>query len=174
MKNFKVSLNRQALLVMFALALVCRPAMAQDHQMKMSKKATTHVMVNAADIKWMEGIDAIPPGAKFVVLAGDPKKPGLFTMRVTLPDNYTIPAHWHPADEHVTILSGTLMMGLGDKFDESKLSAISAGGYSLLPAKVNHFVRTQGETSLQINSMGPWAINYVNPADDPRKMKAMK
>ncbi len=176
MKNFRVSLNRQTLLVTFVLALLCRPAIAQDHQMKkMPKKATTHVMVNSADLKWMDGPDAIPAGAKFVVISGDPKKPGLFTMRAMLPDNYIIPAHWHPADEHVTVLSGTLLMGLGDKFDESKLSPVNAGGYSLLPARVNHFVKTQGETTLQLNSMGPWGITYVNPADDPRKkMKVMK
>lgn len=54
------------------------------------------------------------------MLEGDPMKAGLFTIRIQLPANYKIPAHWHPADEHVTVISGTFYMGMGNKLDEPK------------------------------------------------------
>ena len=35
--------------------------------------------------------------------------------------------------------------------------------------KMNHFAWTKEETILQVHGVGPWAVNYVDPADDPRK-----
>jgi quercetin dioxygenase-like cupin family protein len=90
-------------------------------------------------------------------------------MRLKLPANYRIPAHWHPADEHVTVLSGTFHMGMGDKLDTAKGKALGVGSFALMPAKARHFAYTNEETIIQLHGMGPWGINYVNPADDPRK-----
>jgi len=126
-------------------------------------------MVTPADLKWGEGLASLPPGTQAAVVEGNPANPGLFTLRLKLPANYKIPAHWHPADEHVTVISGTLYMGMGDTLDESKGKALSAGSFAVMPTKVNHFAFTKGETTLQIHGMGPWGITYVNPADDPRK-----
>jgi hypothetical protein len=128
-----------------------------------------HVMVAPGDLKWGEGPPSLPAGSKAAVLEGDPAKPGLFTLRLQIPANYKIPAHWHPADEHVTVISGTFYMGMGDKLDESKAKPLAAGSFAHMPPKTNHFAFTRTEAVIQLHGMGPWGITYVNPADDPRK-----
>src|SRR5437762_786659 len=75
-------------------------------------------------IKWKDGPASLPRGAKMAVLEGDPTKEGPFTMRVLLPDGYSIPPHIHPAVEHITVISGTFNFGMGDKFDKSATKPI--------------------------------------------------
>ena len=130
---------------------------------------SAHVMVTPGDLKWTDGPPSLAAGSKAAVIEGDPKNPGLFTMRLKLPADYKIPPHWHPADEHVTVISGTFNMGMGDKFDASKGNALPVGSFAVMPAKTNHFAFTKEETVIQLHGMGPWGITYVNPADDPRK-----
>jgi quercetin dioxygenase-like cupin family protein len=130
------------------------------------------VMVAPAEIKWVDAPPALPKGAKAAVLYGDPAKAGLFVMRVKFPANYKIPAHWHPADEIVTVLSGTFFMGHGDKLDTSAGKPLAAGAFVSMPAKMHHFAYTKRETVLQLSTVGPWGITYIDPADDPRTAKA--
>jgi quercetin dioxygenase-like cupin family protein len=111
----------------------------------------------------------LPPGAEMAVIDGDPTKPGFFTMRLKMPDGYRIPAHSHSQPERVTVLSGTLYLGLGDGADAASAKPLSAGGYSSMPPKMVHFGWMHGETILQLSSIGPWTVTYVNPHDDPRK-----
>jgi len=127
-----------------------------------------HVMVTSDDIKWMDGPSSLPAGAKVAAIEGNPKEAGLFTMRLKFPANYKVPAHWHPADEHVTVMSGTFYMGMGDKLDEAAVKELPAGSFVVMPTKQTHFAMTKGETVVQLHGMGPWGITYVNPADDPR------
>jgi uncharacterized RmlC-like cupin family protein len=103
------------------------------------------------------------------VLSGDPGKSGPFTVRLKFPANYKIAAHQHPTYEAVTVLSGEFHIGMGDKLDEAKSQALGPGGFVFLPEKMNHFAFSGGETVVQINSEGPFALTYVNPADDPSK-----
>jgi quercetin dioxygenase-like cupin family protein len=105
------------------------------------------------------------------VVSGDPGKPELFAIRVQLPSGYKIAPHWHPTDEHVTVLSGTFSLGMGEKFDQAALKDLPAGGYASMPAEMRHFATTKGATTIQVDGMGPFAVNYVNPADDPSKKK---
>lgn len=133
--------------------------------------AAEHRMVNTSDLKWGDAPSSLPKGAKMAVLQGDPSAPGVFTMRVMLPAGYRVPPHFHPADENVSVFSGELYMGMGDTFDETKAHAITAGGFSSMPAGVRHFAFTKTETVFQVHGMGPWGITYVNPQDDPRNAK---
>jgi quercetin dioxygenase-like cupin family protein len=130
-----------------------------------------HIMVRANDMTWVDGPPSLPAGAKSAVIEGNPTKAGLFTMRVKIPANYRIPAHWHPADEHVTVISGTFHMGMGDKLDTSAGRALPAGSFAVMPATSRHFAYTNEETVIQLHGVGPWGITYVNPADDPRSPK---
>ena len=130
-----------------------------------------HEIVTPDDIKWVDGPPSLPPGAKLVMLEGDPSKEGPFVMRAKMPDGYKIMPHTHPKDERVTVLSGTLHMGMGEKFDEKATTPMSAGAYGRMGAGVKHFAYTKGETVIQVHGAGPWAIDYVNPADDPRNKK---
>jgi quercetin dioxygenase-like cupin family protein len=102
------------------------------------------------------------------VLDGDPAKEGFFTMRIKMPDGYRVPPHWHPNQERVTVLSGTLNLGSGGRFDPKQTKALAPGTYSSMPPKMTHFAWMTGETILQLSSIGPWRIIYVRPEDDPR------
>jgi hypothetical protein len=123
------------------------------------------------NLKWQDGPPSLPPGAKFAVLEGDPTKPGPFVFRVKVPDGYRIPPHTHPKPERVTIISGTFNLGTGDKFDASKTKALPASTYGTSPPGMKHFVWIKGETVIQFHGDGPWTINYLDPADDPRNKK---
>ena len=124
-----------------------------------------------ADLQWKDGPGSLPAGGRFAVLEGDPTKEGPFTMRLRLPDRFRIPPHWHGGVEHVTVVSGTFNVGMGDKFDESAGKRMPAGAFGYWPAGMRHFAWTEGETILQLHGIGPWTITYVNPADDPRTKK---
>jgi quercetin dioxygenase-like cupin family protein len=129
-----------------------------------------HVMLNAQGLKWGPAPPGLPKGAKIAVLSGDPTKPGYFTFRAKMPAGYTIRPHWHSNDEHVTVLEGTFNMGLGEKLDKKMARSLSVGGYAVMPKGVRHFAIAGGKGALiQVQAMGPFDINYVNPADDPRK-----
>ncbi len=130
-----------------------------------------HLLVLPDDIKWVDGPPSLPPGSKMFIVEGDPSKEGPFVMRAKMPDGYKIMPHTHPKDERVTILSGTLYMGMGEKFDEKGTKAMPAGSYGRMGAGVKHFAYTKGETIIQVHGQGPWAVDYVNAADDPRKKK---
>ena len=119
-------------------------------------------------IKWQE-VKSLPPGAQMAVLEGDPAKAGFIAMRIKLPSGYRIPPHFHPCQERVTVLSGTFHLGAGEKFDQSAGKALPAGTYTTMPAGMRHFAWAEGETILQLTTIGPWGITYVNEADDPRR-----
>jgi quercetin dioxygenase-like cupin family protein len=130
-----------------------------------------HTLTTPEQIQWQVNPPSLPPGAKMVVLDGDPSKPGFFTIRGWMPGGYRIPPHYHPNAERVTVLSGTMYLGEGDKFDESVAKPLPAGSYSSMPAGMHHFAFAKGETVIQVSSLGPWGIIYVNPTDDPRNAK---
>ena len=92
--------------------------------------------------------------------------PCVFQLRFT--DGAKFPAHWHPVDENVTVLSGTFMAGMGDKYDESKMATLPAGSYVFMPRRMHHFAGAKGPVVVQVHGVGPFKINYVNPADDPK------
>jgi len=122
-------------------------------------------------LKWQEGPPSLPKGAMIAVLEGDLTKEGPFTIRTKLPDGYRVPPHTHPKTEHLTVISGTLNVGMGDKFDEKASKAMPAGSFGYWPAGMKHFAWTKGETITQIHAEGPWSIQYINPQDDPRNQK---
>ncbi|MGH7570210.1 MAG: cupin domain-containing protein [Gemmatimonadales bacterium] len=119
-------------------------------------------------VTWGPAPAILPAGAKLAVLEGDPSKPGFFTMRLSLPAGYTIPPHFHPVEEHVTVLQGTFLVGMGDRLDPAKFTELPAGTFGMIPPGMRHFARAQGAVIIQLHGIGPWSLTYVNPADDPR------
>jgi quercetin dioxygenase-like cupin family protein len=157
---------RRILLAVVTPSLLVSVAAAQGAP----TQAPPHAIVVMADqVNWGPGPAALPPGAKAAVLEGNPKEPGPFTMRLSFPDGYRIPAHSHPAVERVTVIEGTMQVGMGDKFDEAALTTLPAGTFAALQPGTRHFAQAKGNTIIQLNGTGPWKLNYVNPADDPRK-----
>ena len=128
-----------------------------------------HVMLAPEAIKW-QPFPAGGPGAKLAVLSGDPQKSAPFVIRIRQPAGAKIPPHWHPTEEHVTVIKGMLFLGMGEKAQKRAARAFSPGSYLLLPRKMPHFgwAGGKGETIVQVHGMGPFQIVYVNPADDPR------
>ena len=131
-------------------------------------------MISPLQVKWADAPPSLPKGAKFTVLSGDPGAAGPFTIRLRMPAGYGIPPHWHPTDENVTVISGTFSLGMGEKFDQASMKTLPAGGYAVLPAEMRHFASTKGGAIVQIHGTGPFAINYVNPSDDPRQSGGAK
>jgi hypothetical protein len=146
-------------------AIVCTPVTTGTQ----TSDAKSHVLVTPGNVTWSAGPPSLPPGAQAAVLEGDPAKPGPFTLRIKLPDGYKIAPHYHPADEHVTVLQGTFVMGLGEKFDATAGHQLAVGSFAMMPTGTRHFAWTKGETIIQLHGIGPWGLTYVNPADDPRK-----
>ena len=122
-------------------------------------------------IEWKPGPAAIPPGAKMAVLEGDPTKEGPFVVRFQFPEGYHIPPHTHPKTERVTVISGALYLATGESLDRNSARKLPAGSFGYWPAGMKHTAWSEGETIIQLHGVGPWQINYVNPADDPRNAK---
>ncbi len=133
--------------------------------------AQGHVMQTAAAATWGPAPPMLPPGAQISVLAGDPSKPAPYTVRLKFPANYDIPAHSHPTDENVVVVSGALALGMGNKLDRKAGTSLPPGGFGMLPANMNHFAYTTQETTIVLYGQGPVEFKYVNPADDPRNKK---
>ena len=112
------------------------------------------------------------PMKRLAVLAGDPSKSGVYVLRLRLPNGYKIPPHYHPTDEHVTVLAGTSWVGMGDTAKTRGMTRLTGGGFITVLANAHHYARAQGVTVLQVSGEGPFEITYVNSADDPRNKKA--
>ena len=151
------------------LAVVLAMVLSLSGAVPVGAADAPHGMYTPDSIKWGDPPPFIPKGAKLAVLYGDPGKDGLFVVRVKLPANYKLAAHSHPTDEIVTVMSGTFMVGLGDKLDPKAVKGFPAGSTVVAPATVNHYGMTRQPTVIEISGMGPLAINYVNAADDPSK-----
>jgi quercetin dioxygenase-like cupin family protein len=151
-----------------AAAAICSLALAVDEK---PAAKSEHVMFAAADLKWGDAPPALPAGAKIAVLTGDPGKAAPFTVRLKFPAGYKVPPHTHPTVENLTVISGTVGIGHGPKFDEAAGHEMSVGGFAVMPAGMEHFAWCKSECVVQIHSMGPFEVKYVNPAADPRNAK---
>jgi len=140
----------------------------------LSQERATHVALTGAEVKWGPCPPVLQKGAMFAVISGDPTKSGPFVIRLKLPAGYKIAPHWHPTDEHVTVLSGTFALGMGEKFDQNTMKNLPAGGYGLLPAEMRHYAMAKTAATVQVHGVGPFVLNYVNPADDPSKARAAR
>ena len=132
-----------------------------------------HVAETVAEAKWGPAPPMLPPGAQIALLSGDPGKPAPYAVRLRFPANYVIPAHSHPTDENVVVVSGAVTFGNGDAVAKGAAGnkTLPPGGYMQAPAGVNHFAYTTQESTIVLFGIGPVEFKYVNPADDPRNKK---
>jgi quercetin dioxygenase-like cupin family protein len=160
---------RLGLVVIVAALAVWTSVQAQGEKGKSHGTGSAHVTVRPDDIKWGPAPAALPAGAQAAVLFGDPSKPAAYVIRAKLPDGYKVPPHWHPTDENVTVIQGTLMMGKGETFNAGASQSMPAGSFMCMPSGMRHFAWAKGDTIIQVHGIGPFEITYVNATDDPRK-----
>ena len=123
-----------------------------------------------AALKWGPAPAALPGGAEMAVVSGDPGKKGMFVVELKMPANYAVPPHWHPTTERVKVLSGQVHYAMNDKLMSSP-KTLTAGHSVTMTAKMHHWVHAAAPATLQVSGMGPFAITYVDPKDDPRHKK---
>ena len=155
------------------LAVVCAvvPVSRASAQADATPPASP-IVVQAPGITWADGPPSLPRGAQFALLEGNPAEAVPITLRLKFPPNYRVPPHWHAVLEHVTVLSGTLNVGMGEQPAYSGGTALSAGSYAVMPQKMVHYAWTGSDgVVFQLHSVGPWSITYVNPKDDPRQAR---
>jgi quercetin dioxygenase-like cupin family protein len=146
------------------LAVTMAAALAGPARARAETDAAGFVRVKPDQIVWtdMPGFE----GVKFAVIEGDPKKPGIYVIRVKFSPGRMTRPHWHPEDRHATVLSGTWYTGEGDTFDPSKTVALGPGSYMKHPAKAHHFDGAKDEeVVLQIVGYGPSGTTLVHPEE---------
>ncbi len=127
-----------------------------------------HILYKPEDIPWEDGPGSLEEGSQFYILEGDPGKAEVFNMRLKLPDGFHIAPHTHPGVERVTVISGEFVLGHGAEADMEEYYELSPGSYTSMPPGMKHYAYARGETVIQLVSVGPWEIDYINPEDDPR------
>ena len=121
------------------------------------------------DIDW-QPFPAFPPAVRLAVIVGHPSEPGPDVIRVKAPGGTKLMPHRHPEDRIYTVMSGVFYIGLGDRFDGGKMQAFPPGSVIVLPGNTAHFHWAKsGEYVTQVTAIGPLGLEYLDPADDPRK-----
>ncbi|HEU4384928.1 MAG TPA: cupin domain-containing protein [Anaeromyxobacteraceae bacterium] len=162
--------SASTMVAILAGALTALGAVADDKKAGHDEAAgSAHMALTPKELVWGDAPPALPRGAKLAVIQGDPAAAGeVVTVRLKMPKGYTIPPHFHPTDEAVTVLSGSLSMGTGDALDRKAAKALGPGGWCLIPKGAHHYAFATADTVVQVHLVGPFGITYVNPEDDPQ------
>jgi len=118
-------------------------------------------IVTPDQVKWAAGTGPFK-GVEVAVIDGDPAKAGPFVMRLRIPDGAKFGAHFHNDTERVTVISGTLVVGVGDKMVESSMVTLPAGSFVAIPSGVHHYAMAKGVTVIQIAGNGPFGMTAVD------------
>ena len=166
----------------FLLTGMVLTSQTADHKKK-GPAHKSHVAVLPGQLKWgpipAGAVQGTPPEgfpalrSEIAVVEGDPSKPGPFVIRLKSPDGEKIAPHWHPADEHLTVLQGVFILSSGEKYSDAGGSELTVGAYASVPKRMWHFGRMKGETILQVHGTGPFVVNFgPMPAPTPAKAKS--
>ncbi|WP_426191769.1 cupin domain-containing protein [Massilia sp. DWR3-1-1] len=130
------------------------------------------VFLDADGLVWLPAPPSLPRGATFAMLQGDPAADGPYTLRLRVPGAYVVAPHFHPRGETLTVLRGTLFVGIGDVIDKKTARALKAGAFHQVPPRVRHYAYTVGPAELQVSGEGPFDSVYLRAADDPATVPA--
>jgi quercetin dioxygenase-like cupin family protein len=152
------------LLVLFSVTALLRAASAEAQGLPNNRFG----YIYTEDIRWSP-FPAFPPEARLAILVGNPKMSGPYVIRVRVPAGVTLKPHIHPENRIYTVISGVFYIGIGTKFDVSKLKAYPPGSVVVLPGNTPHFhLARSGSYETQVTAQGPLGISYIAPSDDPR------
>lgn len=127
----------------------------------------TPIQLDAAALVWTDAPAAMPKGTTMAVLEGDPKKEGLFTIRLKAPKGFLLGPHTHPVDERVTVIEGTIAVGFGASVDKGKGRRFGVGSFYVNPPGRPHFVWSDEGCVVQITGVGPWKVEPLTPPKAP-------
>jgi anti-sigma factor ChrR (cupin superfamily) len=122
------------------------------------------IQIDADGVVWADAPASMPKGTKMAILEGDPKKEGIFTIRLKAPPGFELPVHTHPADERVTVLAGSIAVGFGKTMDKSRGRVFKAGAFYVNPTPTPHFVWSDEGCVVQITGVGPWRVDPAPPS----------
>jgi quercetin dioxygenase-like cupin family protein len=137
-----------------------------------ARAQSAEVTATPMELKWGPAPPVFEKGAQMAVVSGDPGKAAPFVVRLKVPAGYKINPHFHPTDENLTVISGTFAVAMGDKFEAAGMKAMPAGSFALMPAQMHHYAMAKTAAVVQVHAVGPFALTYVNAADDPSKRAA--
>lgn len=163
MRRFLISTSLAAVM----LCALAMPAISQTGDQTQPAAAPAAAADNAIIIvggreTWTPGTGPLK-GTMVAVMSGDPSKAGQYVMRIKVPPNATLGAHYHGDAENVTVISGTFYVGLGDKLDKSKVTALKAGSFAHLNAGVKHYALTKADGAvLEVTGNGPTTMTMVD------------
>jgi anti-sigma factor ChrR (cupin superfamily) len=156
----RITMKMNSLICSCALLFLATCFATQLHSQ--TKPDPSHVIVKPSDLKWTP----IIKGCDVAAVQGNPDAEGSnFVIRLRCNAGSQIPAHWHPTDENITVLKGVFQVGMGDKFDQSKLTTMSVGDFASMPKEMRHYAFSKTDTVVQVHGAGPFKVNWVNPAD---------
>lgn len=139
------------------VALAATSAHADSTGMMGPAASMKPAIYTPATIKWMPGTGDFK-GLTVAVLEGNPSMSGPWTVRIKVPDGIKFPVHYHADTERLTVISGTFLAAIGTKYDASKLIAMPAGSYAVIPAGVRHYASARGATIIQLSGTAPFAM----------------
>jgi quercetin dioxygenase-like cupin family protein len=164
-KQFRTAVTAATMLGATLLGCNAGPAAAQtEYVMKDYEKTFS------SELAWKDAT-SIPAGAKMILVYGDPKAKGPYLFRVKFPAGYKVPAHKHEDSRTVTVLQGNYWSGVGDAFEQSKLTKFTPGSFYTTASGVPHFSWAETEVVIQEMGQGPISnpIEYIDASLDPRK-----
>jgi quercetin dioxygenase-like cupin family protein len=155
------------IVLLVVLILMSAPFLSAQAAPKAKAKTT-----KSTTLHWGPAPAVFPKGARMAVVSGDPGKAGEFVIQLSMPAGYKISPHFHPTDETVQVKKGTFLVGMGDTFDAKNTKPMKVGDKGTIAAQMHHFAEAKGATIVSVTAMGPFALTYVNPADNPQKPAA--
>ena len=136
--------------------------------------AVDQIRLTPGEIAGKEAVDAAAgtsgvAGIHTTVLLGDLTKPGLYTIRLSIPANTSIQAHTHRDNRSAIVMSGTWYFGYGSVAHAAATKPLPPGSFYTEPGGMAHFALTRAEAVVvYITGFGPTDTVYLNTANDPR------
>ena len=155
-------LNKISLSFIFSTLLFSSPLFCEiEHQEAI-------LVPSSEQLVWKSAPNFLPAGAQVAIIFGNPQQTGPFTLRLKLPANYVIGPHFHPEDENMTVLSGSVNIGMGEqKIEKNKGLKLSSGSFLHVPKKMVLSLWTDEPAIIQLNNSGPWNLEYSH-SEEPK------
>jgi quercetin dioxygenase-like cupin family protein len=153
----------------FTFTLSLMVVSAPSHGQEMVRESSGQ---NVSEMKFVT-IPGLPTCTTGSVQSGNPTKGPSFIL-AKAPAGCSVPWHWHTANEHLMLVSGSARLEMKD----GKSLTLLAGGFALMPTREVHQFSCLTECILYVYSDVAFDIHYVDksgneisPADALKMVK---